>query len=124
MLTTKSSAAKPAETALVNAMSVDVEDYYQVWALSSVIRRSDWPSYESRVAASTGRVLSMFAAAGVKATFFTWHSPFGTPPVRLLTKLPSFNPVCAPNRGSRAVFDLAERVMSAILLQTAKISTR
>lgn len=71
MLTTKSSAAKSAETALVNAMSVDVEDYYQVWALSSVIRRSDWPSYESRVAASTGRVLSMFAAAGVKATFFT-----------------------------------------------------
>jgi polysaccharide deacetylase family protein (PEP-CTERM system associated) len=52
-------------------MSVDVEDYYQVWALSSVVERRDWPSFESRVVDSTGRVLDLFAASGAKATFFT-----------------------------------------------------
>lgn len=57
--------------AITNAMSVDVEDYYQVWALSSVVQRSEWPSFESRVEASTTRILDMFGERGVKATFFT-----------------------------------------------------
>lgn len=67
---TCSSAAGP-KGPVVNAMSVDVEDYYQVWALSGVVRRPDWPRFESRVADSTGRVLDLFAARGVRATFFT-----------------------------------------------------
>ena len=53
----------------------------------------------------------------------SWHFPFGTLAVSLLTKTSSFNPVFAPNRGSRAVFGLAEYVMPAILLQNAKITT-
>ena len=56
---------------LVNAMSVDVEDYYQVWALSNVIRKTDWPSWESRVGASTNLILDLFAETGATATFFT-----------------------------------------------------
>lgn len=59
------------DKAITNAMSVDVEDYYQVWALSSVVRRADWPSFESRVEGSTSRILDLFDQAGVKATFFT-----------------------------------------------------
>ena len=56
---------------ITNAMSVDVEDYYQVWALSSVAKRSEWSSIESRVVASTNRILDMFKQSGVKSTFFT-----------------------------------------------------
>ena len=56
-------------------------------------------------------------------TIIIWHFPFGTLAVSLLTKTSSFNPVFAPNRGSRAVFGLAEYVMPAILLQNAKITT-
>ena len=52
---------------LVNAMSVDVEDYYQVWALSNVIRKTDWPSWESRVGASTNLILDLFAETGATA---------------------------------------------------------
>ncbi len=65
------STMEPATPPIVNAMSVDVEDYYQVWALSSMVKRSEWSSCESRVVASTSRILDMFDAAGVKATFFT-----------------------------------------------------
>ncbi len=56
---------------IVNAMSVDVEDYYQVSALACRVRREDWDGLESRVVRNTENVLRLFAEAGVSATFFT-----------------------------------------------------
>jgi polysaccharide deacetylase family protein (PEP-CTERM system associated) len=56
---------------IVNVLSVDVEDYYQVQALASVYGRARWDSCESRVERSTEAVLQVFADAGVKGTFFT-----------------------------------------------------
>jgi polysaccharide deacetylase family protein (PEP-CTERM system associated) len=53
------------------AMSVDVEDYFQVWALSGVIRRQDWETYSLRVDTATRRVLDLLDKARAKATFFT-----------------------------------------------------
>ncbi len=55
----------------VNAMSVDVEDYFQVQAFSGHIRREDWPKLECRVERNTDRVLEIFAAGSCRATFFT-----------------------------------------------------
>ncbi len=54
-----------------NAMTVDVEDYFQVQAFAHCIDRADWEQIEPRVEASTNRILDQFAAAGVTATFFT-----------------------------------------------------
>ena len=54
-----------------NAMTVDVEDYFQVQAFAHCIDRADWSSFPSRVEANTNRILDQFAAAGVAATFFT-----------------------------------------------------
>lgn len=54
-----------------NALSVDVEDWFQVGAFEGVIRKEDWPKYEVRVESNTDAVLQLFADAGVKATFFT-----------------------------------------------------
>ena len=62
---------KPKEGATRFAMSVDVEDFFQVWALSSVIRRSDWDRYALRVDDATRRVLDLFDRRQAKATFFT-----------------------------------------------------
>lgn len=62
---------KPQEGARRFAMSVDVEDYFQVWALSSAIRREDWDSYSPRVGNTTRRVLDLFDRHQAKATFFT-----------------------------------------------------
>jgi polysaccharide deacetylase family protein (PEP-CTERM system associated) len=59
----------PRET--VNALTVDVEDYYQVEAFTDVVRREDWPRWESRVESSTGRLLELFARTKARATFFT-----------------------------------------------------
>lgn len=54
-----------------NAMTVDVEDYFQVQAFAHCIDRATWESLPRRVEPSTERILAQFARAGVKATFFT-----------------------------------------------------
>jgi polysaccharide deacetylase family protein (PEP-CTERM system associated) len=56
---------------LVNAMTVDVEDYFQVQAFAGAIARDAWETLPRRVERNTDRLLDLFAAAGVKATFFT-----------------------------------------------------
>lgn len=54
-----------------NALSVDVEDWFQVGAFESVIDRKDWDSLDQRAERNTDSVLKLFDDAGVKATFFT-----------------------------------------------------
>jgi polysaccharide deacetylase family protein (PEP-CTERM system associated) len=54
-----------------NALSVDVEDWFQVGAFETVIERGQWDSLECRVERNTEAVLDLFDRAGVKATFFT-----------------------------------------------------
>jgi len=53
------------------AMSVDVEDYFQVWAFSDVIARAAWDGFELRVEGAARRVLDLLDRRGAKATFFT-----------------------------------------------------
>jgi polysaccharide deacetylase family protein (PEP-CTERM system associated) len=55
---------------VLNAMSVDVEDYFQVSAFDAVVPRNAWERFESRVEANTDRLLRLFDECGVKATFF------------------------------------------------------
>jgi len=54
-----------------NAMTIDVEDYFQVSAFAPVISRASWPERECRVEANIERILVILAAGGVHATFFT-----------------------------------------------------
>jgi polysaccharide deacetylase family protein (PEP-CTERM system associated) len=54
-----------------NALSVDVEEWFQVGAFETVIDRADWESLAPRVVRNTDRVLDLFERAGVHATFFT-----------------------------------------------------
>jgi polysaccharide deacetylase family protein (PEP-CTERM system associated) len=54
-----------------NAMTVDVEDYFQVEAFADCIDRGQWSSLTSRVENNVDRILAIFAGSGVSATFFT-----------------------------------------------------
>ena len=57
--------------AWMNALSVDVEDYFQVSALAPVIDRASWEQRECRVVRNVERLLDLFAERGAHATFFT-----------------------------------------------------
>ena len=57
-------------TGIVNAMSVDIEEYFQVGAFERTISRGDWDAIASRVVSNTSRVIDLYAESGTKATFF------------------------------------------------------
>lgn len=59
------------DTPVINGLSVDIEDWFQVGAFEHCIARGDWDSLEPRFEANTQRVLALFDRAGVKGTFFT-----------------------------------------------------
>jgi polysaccharide deacetylase family protein (PEP-CTERM system associated) len=56
---------------MLNALSVDIEDWFQVGAFEKVIARADWDTLECRVERNTDAVIALFAESQVKATFFT-----------------------------------------------------
>jgi polysaccharide deacetylase family protein (PEP-CTERM system associated) len=57
--------------AMLNAMSIDVEDYFHVAALSDSIPRDTWNGMDARVDLSTRRLLDLLDEADTRATFFT-----------------------------------------------------
>jgi polysaccharide deacetylase family protein (PEP-CTERM system associated) len=57
-------------TGVVNAMSVDVEDYFHVSVFDGIVPRAMWANMESRVCANTYKLLDMFDEFGVSSTFF------------------------------------------------------
>ena len=56
---------------LVNALTVDVEDYFQVSAFAPHIKRSEWNTRECRIERNVDCILQMLSNQNTKATFFT-----------------------------------------------------
>jgi polysaccharide deacetylase family protein (PEP-CTERM system associated) len=56
---------------ITNALTIDVEDYFQVSAFAPYIERSEWDSRECRVERNVDRILALLSDGGVQATFFT-----------------------------------------------------
>ena len=55
---------------IVNAMTVDVEDYFHASAFDRGVSRASWDQLESRVVPNTRRLLDIFSAHDLRATFF------------------------------------------------------
>jgi polysaccharide deacetylase family protein (PEP-CTERM system associated) len=57
--------------AITNALTIDVEDYFQVSAMAPYIRRDEWDGRECRVERNVDRILALLARHDIRATFFT-----------------------------------------------------
>lgn len=55
---------------VTNALSFDVEDYFQVSNFEKVVRRDEWPRFQCRVERNTDLILSILNQSELKATFF------------------------------------------------------
>lgn len=64
------STSTQAAAGVINVMTVDVEDYFQVSAFDGAVSRANWDTYESRVSRNTDELLAIFDRAGVRGTFF------------------------------------------------------
>lgn len=58
------------EPQIINALTVDVEDYYHVTAFARHVKIEDWDGYESRVEQNTYRLLDIIGEHGIRGTFF------------------------------------------------------
>lgn len=67
----ESTAGEQKSPEVLNAMTVDVEDYFQVSAFEPYIDRANWEGQTCRVEANTDRVLELFDSYRVRGTFFT-----------------------------------------------------
>jgi polysaccharide deacetylase family protein (PEP-CTERM system associated) len=56
---------------IVNALTIDVEDYFQVSALAPYVQRSQWDAMPCRVERNVGRLLALLEKHRAHATFFT-----------------------------------------------------
>ena len=71
-MTTPAARPRPAPGEKIrNAMTCDVEDYFQVSAFAPYIDRASWPTRECRVEANMECILALYERHGVRATFFT-----------------------------------------------------
>lgn len=73
--------------AIVNGLSVDVEDWFQVGAFERVIDRAEWDGLTDRVDRNVREILDLFDEVGAKATFFTlgWVAQRHGPLLREIT---------------------------------------
>lgn len=97
-----------AAATVVNAMTVDVEDYFQVSVFEGIAPRHQWDRFESRVCANTERLLSLFAESGVKATFFVlgWIAERHRGLVRLIAD--GGHEIASHGYAHRLVYDLTK----------------
>jgi polysaccharide deacetylase family protein (PEP-CTERM system associated) len=97
-----------ADAGIVNAMTVDVEDYFQVSAFEGIAPRPRWDAFESRVCANTERLLSIFAETDVKATFFVlgWIAERHTGLVQRIAD--SGHEIASHGYAHRLVYDLTK----------------
>ncbi len=103
-----------------NALSVDVEDWFQVGAFETVIDRKDWDSLECRVERNTDAVLALFDEAGVKATFFTLGWVAERYPALIRRIVDAGHEIASHGYGHDRVFTFTQEQFAADLLRSRK----
>jgi len=105
---------------VVNGLSVDVEEWFQVGAFERVTDPADWPLLDSRVEDQCARILDLFAEAGVKATWFTlgWVAERKPALVRRIHE--AGHEVDSHGQAHERVFLLGEKAFAADLIRSRK----
>lgn len=95
-----------ADRAVVNAMTVDVEDYFHVSVFDGVIPRHQWDGLDSRVCRNTQRLLEIFEQSGVHATFFVLGWVAERFPSLVQEIAAAGHEIASHGHGHRLVYDL------------------
>jgi polysaccharide deacetylase family protein (PEP-CTERM system associated) len=104
-----------------NALSVDVEDWFQVGAFETVIDRKDWDLLECRVERNTDAVMSLFDEAGIKATFFTLGWVAERYPALVRRIVNAGHEIASHGYGHDRVFNFTPQQFAADIERTRKI---
>jgi polysaccharide deacetylase family protein (PEP-CTERM system associated) len=114
-------AAAAQQRSIRNALTIDVEDYFQVSAFAPYIARSEWDSRECRVERNVDRILAMLDDRGAKATFFIlgWLAERYPQLIRRIAA--QGHEVASHGYGHERASDLDEAAFSADIVSAKKI---
>ena len=104
-----------------NALSVDVEDWFQFGAFETVIDRKDWDSLECRVERNTDAVMALFDEAGIKATFFVLGWVAERYPALIRRIVEAGHEIASHGYGHDRVFTFTPEQFAADLLRSRKL---
>jgi polysaccharide deacetylase family protein (PEP-CTERM system associated) len=111
----------PGSDALLNGLSVDVEDWFQVGAFEGVIDRGSWDGLDCRVERNCEAVLAMFAESGVKATFFTLGWVAARYPALMRRIVDEGHELASHGWDHVRVFKLGRHAFAADVVRTRKV---
>jgi polysaccharide deacetylase family protein (PEP-CTERM system associated) len=104
-----------------NALSVDVEDWFQVGAFETVIARDSWAALECRVERNSDAVLELFDEARVKATFFTLGWVGERYPALMRRVVDAGHEIASHGYGHDRVFNFTPQQFADDIAKTQKI---
>jgi polysaccharide deacetylase family protein (PEP-CTERM system associated) len=94
---------------ITNALTIDVEDYFQVSAFAPYINRSDWDLQQCRVENNIDKILLMLDTSGTKATFFTLGWIAERYPSMVKKIVQEGHELASHGYGHERAFDLSEK---------------
>ena len=103
---------------ITNALSVDIEDYFQVSAFEKIIDRGEWETLEHRIERNMDFIFSLLSAKGVKATFFTLGWIAERYPSIVKTIVSEGHELASHGYGHQRVWDLTPRQFEADVIRT------
>ena len=106
---------------MINALTIDVEDYYQVEAFTKVIDRSTWETYPSRVVQNTRRILELLDRKDVRATFFVLGWVAQRQPALVAEIAARGHEIACHGYGHQLVYQLTPDEFSADLRQAVEV---
>lgn len=96
-------------TGMLNALTVDLEDWYHICGVENSSGTSQWDAYESRILINTDKVLSLLRGHNVKATFFVLGYIALKEPDLIKTIKKEGHEIATHGFGHRRVFDMIEQ---------------
>jgi polysaccharide deacetylase family protein (PEP-CTERM system associated) len=102
----------------VNALTVDLEDWYHVCGAEEVADPAQWDAYESRVTRNTDTILSLLRARGVRATFFVLGYIAAREPALVRAIAREGHEVATHGHFHRRIFELSPREFAADLSES------
>ncbi|MBC2666348.1 DUF3473 domain-containing protein [Novosphingobium flavum] len=105
---------------VINGLSVDVEEWFQVGAFERVIDPAAWGSYAPRVEDNCARILDLFAAANARATFFTLGWIARRHPALIRRIADAGHEIASHGLAHARVFTLGARVFGEDLAESRK----
>jgi polysaccharide deacetylase family protein (PEP-CTERM system associated) len=106
---------------IVNAMSIDVEDYFHVSVFDGIVPRSAWATMTSRVVDNTSRLLDLFDEYAVHSTFFVLGWVAERYPDLVQRVVQRGHEVASHGYGHRLVYDQTRKDFRADVRQAKKL---